>query len=94
MRDNRISMSKLSKATGIPVSTLSEWSAGRIPRLSKQVLELSKFLGVSIEYLITGTNKHNTNNIYDLTDRQRTVLQVGKHVLIVERLENNERESK
>lgn len=54
MRERGITPKALSRATGIPSSTLSEWSAGREPRLGDQLIRLSRFLGVSIEYLATG----------------------------------------
>lgn len=41
-------------ATGIPSSTLSEWTSGRTPKLSEDLLKLSKFLGVSLEFLVSG----------------------------------------
>lgn len=44
----------VSQATGIPTSTLSEWTAGRVPKLGKDVMKLARFFGVSVEFLITG----------------------------------------
>lgn len=54
MIDRGVSAKVVSKATGIPTSTLSEWTGGRQPKLSDDVLKLARFFGVSIEYLITG----------------------------------------
>lgn len=46
----------LSEAIEVPKSTLSEWTAGREPKLSEQIIRLARFFGVSVEYLITGTH--------------------------------------
>jgi transcriptional regulator with XRE-family HTH domain len=45
---------QVSDATGIPRTTLSEWINGREPTASEVIIKLSRFLGVSVEYLITG----------------------------------------
>jgi transcriptional regulator with XRE-family HTH domain len=54
MQERGITPKALSAATGIPTSTLSEWTAGRDPRLGQPLLKLARFFGVSIEYLVTG----------------------------------------
>lgn len=54
MSERGVAAKVVSKATGIPTSTLSEWTGGRQPKLSDDVLKLARFFGVSIEYLITG----------------------------------------
>ena len=54
MKEKRISISETSRKTGIPQSTLSEWSNGRTPKLDYSVIKLAQFLGVSVEYLVTG----------------------------------------
>jgi transcriptional regulator with XRE-family HTH domain len=42
------------QATGVPSSTLSEWTSGREPKLSEPILNVAKFFGVTLEELITG----------------------------------------
>lgn len=54
MKDRGVSAKLVSQATGIPTSTLSEWTAGRIPKFGKDIVKLSRFFGVSLEYLVTG----------------------------------------
>ncbi|RME18057.1 MAG: XRE family transcriptional regulator [Bdellovibrio sp.] len=49
-----LKLSDVSKATGIPKSTLSEWTAGREPKISEALLKLAQYLGVSLEELLTG----------------------------------------
>lgn len=54
LRQRGVSSKVVSQATGIPTSTLSEWTSGRLPKVGEDVLKLAKFFGVSLEYLITG----------------------------------------
>ena len=59
LREKTITQDAAAKFIGIPAHTFRGWmSKGRIPPLS-YAFELSSFLGVSLEYLITG-NKSNT----------------------------------
>ena len=44
---------KVSKATGIPQSTLSNWKAGRYVPKTEKLKKLADHFGVSIEYFIT-----------------------------------------
>lgn len=54
MRARGVTAKVVSQATGIPASTLSEWTAGRMPTIGRDVMRLARFFGVSIEFLITG----------------------------------------
>jgi transcriptional regulator with XRE-family HTH domain len=44
----------LSKRSGVPVSTLSEWSSNREPKSPTQTRKVAAALGVSMHYLIFG----------------------------------------
>lgn len=54
IKAKNLRLSEISKATGIPKSTLSEWTAGREPKVSENLLKLAQFLEVTLEYLFTG----------------------------------------
>ena len=54
MKERGITSRTVSQATGIPTSTLSEWTAGREPKLGPPVVKLARFFGVSLECLVTG----------------------------------------
>jgi len=54
MKERGVSARVLSEATGIPASTISEWTAGREPKLGKHLIKLARFFGVSLEFLATG----------------------------------------
>lgn len=44
----------ISDATGIPRSNIGDWLAGTEPRLNDSIIKLAKYLGCSIDYLMTG----------------------------------------
>lgn len=54
VREHRYTLKEISKATGVPASTLAEWQANRTPKNPNQVRAVAKFLGVSLHYLIFG----------------------------------------
>ncbi len=54
LKDQHISLNKLSKLSGVAVSTLSEWQGNRSPRKPEQVLKVATALGVSLHYLLFG----------------------------------------
>lgn len=50
--DSGVSVYRVSKETGVPQSTLSEWKAGKYePKLDK-IYELAKYFNVPIEYFL------------------------------------------
>jgi len=55
-----LKLTVISAATGIPTSTLSEWTAGREPKVSEALVKLCKYLGVSLDELIL-TNGNSGN---------------------------------
>ena len=54
MRKRGVTARVVSQATGIPESTLSEWSGGRAPKLGDDVMKLARFFGCSIDFFLTG----------------------------------------
>lgn len=54
MQERGVSAAVVSKACGIPKSSLSEWLAGRQPKLDASIVKLAKFFNVSVEFLVTG----------------------------------------
>lgn len=54
MKEKRLTARHVSKQTGIPESTLSEWCGGREAKFNDSILKLARFLGVSVEFLLTG----------------------------------------
>lgn len=54
IRAKGLKLKAISEETGIPMSTLSEWTAGREPKVSDALIRLSTYLGVSLDEMILG----------------------------------------
>lgn len=55
IKEQHWTVAKLSKATGVPQSTLREWCLNRSPKNPVQVQKVADILGVSMHYLYFGT---------------------------------------
>lgn len=64
----------VSKATGISSSTLTDWKKGRSVPKQDKMQKIAEFLGVSLEYLMTGEEKEGTETYY-LNDETREIAQ-------------------
>lgn len=51
------SIRDLYRSTGIPPSTLSEWTAGRVPRLTPELLKLCDYFGVTLETFLNAPSE-------------------------------------
>ena len=65
---------KVSKATGIPTATLSNWKARRYTPKQDKLQKIADFLGVSLEYLMTGEEKAEERKYY-LNDETAAIAQ-------------------
>jgi transcriptional regulator with XRE-family HTH domain len=54
IQDRRLTLREISKATGVPATTLAEWQANRTPKNPEQVRAVARFLGVSLHFLLFG----------------------------------------
>lgn len=54
VKEKRLTLKEISKATGVPASTLAEWQTNRTPKNPAQVQKVARFLGVSLHYLLFG----------------------------------------
>lgn len=54
LEENNLSLRELAKRSGVPNSTLQEWSSNRSPKNPLQVQKVAKALGVSMHYLLFG----------------------------------------
>ncbi|MFN3698182.1 MAG: helix-turn-helix domain-containing protein [Pseudobdellovibrio sp.] len=54
VKEQRYTLKEISKATGVPASTLAEWQANRTPKNPAQVKAVAKFLDVSLHFLLFG----------------------------------------
>lgn len=75
MRDRDVTAKVISRETGIAQSTLSDWLNGRDPKLDG-VVKIARFFGVSIEFMITGTDPEHqivSDLIQDMTESFATI---------------------
>jgi transcriptional regulator with XRE-family HTH domain len=54
LKERGMTLRELSKRSGVPVSTLSEWSSNREPKSPTQTRKVAQALGVSMHYLLFG----------------------------------------
>lgn len=54
LKERGITLRELSKRSGVPVSTLSEWSSNREPKSPTQTRKVAQALGVSMHFLLFG----------------------------------------
>ena len=52
LAERSLTLTKISEATGIPMSTLSEWTGGREPKVSEGLIKLCKYLGLSLDEMV------------------------------------------
>lgn len=53
------------KATGVTKSTFSDWKSGRSKPKNEKLQRIADFLGVSVDYLLTGEEKENKMPIFE-----------------------------
>ena len=63
---------ELAEYTGISTSAISAWNKNNTNPAAENLSTIADFLGVSLEYLITGKEKPDTNN---LTENEKELLQ-------------------
>jgi transcriptional regulator with XRE-family HTH domain len=57
IEERGLRLTAISESTGIPMSTLSEWTAGREPKISDSLIKLSQFLGLTLDELVCSEPK-------------------------------------
>ncbi len=66
--------SDVSKATGIPASTFSDWKKGKSAPKADKLQLIAEFFGVSLEYMMTGKEKEGGETYY-INDDTREIAQ-------------------
>jgi transcriptional regulator with XRE-family HTH domain len=54
IQERRLTFKEISKATGVPATTLAEWKDNRTPKNPSQVQSVARYLGVSMHFLLFG----------------------------------------
>lgn len=54
IKERRLTLKEIATGSGVPLSTISEWTNNRSPKNPIQVQKVAAFLGVSIHFLLFG----------------------------------------
>ncbi len=54
VKQRRLTLKEISKATGVAATTLSEWQSNRAPRNPTHLLKVARYLDVSVHFLLFG----------------------------------------
>ena len=54
LKEKKMSLRELAKASGVPASNLTEWSGNRVPKNPLQVRRVAEALGVTMHFLLFG----------------------------------------
>ena len=73
MEMKKIKQNQLTDYLGVTKNTFSNWKSGRNSSYKKYLPQIAEFLGVSVDYLITGTEKSQTVK-YDSGLSENTIL--------------------
>jgi len=63
------------KETGIQASTFSDWKKGKSNPNTEKMIKIANFLGVSVEYLMTGEKSDLSDNKYYINEETADVAQ-------------------
>ena len=80
IKERGTTIKNLSEATGIPISTLSEWCSDRVPRFTPEILKLAAFFNVSLEYMITGAHPKEAHFKTTLDPNGEQLIDIHIHV--------------
>ena len=69
MKRNGINSATLSRISGVPKSTISDWLTGSSPKSIPQVKTVADYFGVTIDYLCFGE----TQNSNELSEYQNEI---------------------
>lgn len=88
LKSRRLTLAEVSRNTGIPVSTLSEWCSGREPKLNGSLLKLCHYLGVTLDYLAEGKDRSHAldSDVLSLAANEGVDVLSGDFRIKIERL--------
>ena len=58
IKERRMTLVEISKATGVPATTIAEWSNNRAPKNPVHAQKVASHLGVSLHFLLFGEEDH------------------------------------
>ena len=78
MNAKGLKIADVSRATGISMSTFTDWRAGRYTPKADKIAKIAEFFSVSSEYLMTGKHpehKSNSGKTYYFSDETAKIAQ-------------------
>lgn len=69
----------LFKATGLSEASMRNWIKGSIPS-AEAAVKIARYFNVSVEWLITGTTPQNTNTEIILSEEERALIEIFRHL--------------
>lgn len=79
LQEKGITSYKVAKATGISQTTFSDWKRGRSTPKTDNMQKIADYFGVSIDYLMTGSNVDIQQNI--MTEEEKRIYEYAKRLL-------------
>ena len=76
--ERKISQAELARAIKVEPARITEWKKGVKEAYARQVLSAAEFLGVSMDWLMTGEGSELPDRETDLGDGDRLLLQTAK----------------
>lgn len=64
LQKHNVTSHKVSKATGVTQTALSNWKSGRSTPTTKTLQKIADYFGVTIDYLMTGEEKEDSGKYY------------------------------
>lgn len=86
LKEKGIRASDVSKATGIPGSTFSDWKSGRSKPKQEKLQKIADYFGVSVDYLMTGEN---SSNIKVVDENENIVVLDDEALELIDSLRKN-----
>lgn len=73
LKEKGLKAADVTRATGVSSTVFSEWKKGKSKPGTEKLIKIANFLGVSIEYLTTGSSQV-SNNEYEAKDENERKL--------------------
>lgn len=80
-----VSLTRLAKSTGVPITTISNWLSGQSPKNIEQLKKVADHFNVSIEELAFGKSPptREKNVLEDFTENE---IYAGKYEVVLRRI--------
>ena len=85
--ERNLSIKDLAQGAGIPMSTLSQWANGKQEPKAEALWRLASYIGVSVEYLVTGKHPEERviEDLVQETARRFVSIHQGTYRITVEK---------